>query len=86
MTRRQRRQLTPEFKHESACLILDQGYTYKQTCESLDLTETALRGWVKQLQAERGGTTPKSPALTQDQQKIQELEARVIDLNGRSRY
>ena len=70
MTRRQRRKFTPEFKHESACLILDRGYTCKQACESLDLTETALRGWVKQLQAERGDTTPTSPALTQDQRKI----------------
>ncbi len=77
MKRRQRRKFTPEFKLEAACLVVDQGYTYKQACESLDLTETALRGWVKQLKAERGGTTPKSAALTAEQKRIQELEARV---------
>ena len=77
MTRRQRRKFTPEFKHEAAALVLDQGYSYKQASASLDLTETALRGWVKQLKSERGGTTPKSAAMTAEQQKIQELEAKV---------
>ena len=28
MMRRQRIKFTPEFKHEAAALILDQGYTY----------------------------------------------------------
>ncbi len=36
-----------------------------------------LRRWVKQLEAERQGVTPKSKALTPEQQKIQELEARI---------
>jgi len=77
MKKRQRRKFTPEFKLEAASLVVDQGYTFKQATDSLDLTETALRGWVKQLKAERGGTTPKSPALTADQQRIQELESKI---------
>ena len=77
MKRRQRRIFTPEFKHEAACLILDQGYTYRQACESLDLTATALRSWVNQLKEERSGSTPRSAAMTPEQQKIQELEAKV---------
>ncbi len=36
-----------------------------------------LRRWVQQLQSERCGTTPTSKALTPEQQKIQELEARI---------
>ncbi|MNJ82124.1 hypothetical protein D3C77_813030 [compost metagenome] len=36
-----------------------------------------MRRWVKQLQDERQGVTPKSKALTPEQQKIQELEARI---------
>ncbi|MDH4581093.1 hypothetical protein E8F20_04280, partial [Pseudomonas sp. BN415] len=42
--------------------------------------DSALRRWVKQLQAERQGVTPKSKALTPEQQKIQELEARISRL------
>ena len=36
-----------------------------------------MRRWMKQLQQERDGVTPKSKALTPEQQKIQELEARI---------
>ena len=36
-----------------------------------------LRRWVQQLQSERTGTTPIGKALTPEQQKIQELEARI---------
>ncbi len=39
--------------------------------------DSALRRWVKQLQQERDSVTPKSKALTLEQQKIQELEARI---------
>ena len=38
---------------------------------------TALRRWVDQLRIERDGGTPKGKALTAEQQKIQELEARI---------
>jgi len=36
-----------------------------------------LRRWVQQLQSERSGATPANRALTPEQQKIQELEARI---------
>ena len=75
--KRQRRTFSTDFKHEAACLVLDQGYSISEACRSLDVGETALRRWVDQLKAERGGTTPSSKALTPEQQKIQELEARV---------
>lgn len=38
--------------------------------------ESALRRWVDQLSQEREGVTPKGKALTPEQRKIQELEAR----------
>ena len=43
----------------------------------MDLVESALRRWVNQLQEERNGITTASRALTPEQQKIQELEARI---------
>ncbi len=75
--RKARRKFTTEFKHEAACLVIDQGYSHAEACRSLDLTSTALRSWVKQLREERDGVTPKSNAMTPDQQRIQELEQRV---------
>ncbi|WP_338793193.1 IS3 family transposase [Pseudomonas sp. AE27] len=74
---KQRRTFTPEFKREAACLVLDQGYSHIEAARSLGLVESALRRWVSQLQQERSGVTPTSKALTPEQQKIQELEARI---------
>jgi len=73
---RKRRSFTPEFKQEAACLVLDQGYSVIEACRALNIGESALRRWVKQLSEERVGVTPKSKALTPEQQRIQELEAR----------
>ena len=69
---RKRRSFTPEFKQEAASLVLDQGYTVSQASTSLGVVESALRRWVKQLEAERKG----GKALTPEQRRIQELEAR----------
>ena len=74
---RQRRSFTAEFKLEAAKLVLDQGYSVAEACRSLDVNNNVLRRWVKQLQDQRGGSTPKSKALTAEQKKIQELEARI---------
>ncbi|MER0508350.1 IS3 family transposase [Aeromonas veronii] len=71
------RSFTAEFKLEAASLVLDQGYSVPEASRSLDVGETVLRRWVQQLQSERCGTTPISKALTPEQQKIQELEARI---------
>ena len=72
-----RREFSPEFKRESAQLVLDQSYSISQASESLGVGPTALRRWVKQLTQERQGFTPKSKALTKEQQQIQALEKRI---------
>ncbi len=77
---KQRRTFSTEFKHEAASLVLDQGYSFTEACQSLGVGETAIRRWVDQLKVERGGITPKAKALTSEQQRIQELEARVSRL------
>ncbi|HEK1427789.1 TPA: IS3 family transposase [Pseudomonas aeruginosa] len=74
---KQRRTFSAEFKRKAAALVLDQGYSHIDACRSLGVVDSALRRWVKQLEAERQGVTPKSKALTPEQQKIQELEARI---------
>lgn len=74
---KQRRTFTPEFKHEAATLVLNQGYSHIEASRAVGVTESVLRRWVNQLRQERDGVTPQSKALTPDQQKIQELEARI---------
>ncbi len=78
---KKRRTFTIEYKREMACLVLDQGYTINEACEVVDVSETAMRSWVRQLKAERNGETPEgSRALTAEQQKIQALQARIKKL------
>jgi transposase len=74
---KQRRSFSTEFKREAALLVLDQGYTLIEASRSLGVADSVLRRWVQQLQQERHGMTPKTKALTAEQQKIQELEARI---------
>ena len=73
-----RRKISTEFKIESASLVLDKGYTVSEACDAVGIGDTAMRRWVNQLRSERQGITPVgSRALTPDQQKIQELEAKI---------
>lgn len=74
---KQRRTFSPEFKLQAACLVLDQGYSHVEASRSVGIGESVLRRWVQQLQLERRGGTPPGKAITPDQQRIQELEARV---------
>ncbi|MCA3808569.1 MAG: transposase [Burkholderia sp.] len=74
---KQRRSFSPEFKQQAACLVLDQGYSYTEASRSVGVGESVLRRWVQQLQLERQDVTPQGKAMTADQQRIQELEARI---------
>ncbi|MDR8362774.1 IS3 family transposase [Pseudomonas sp. JL3] len=77
---KQRRSFSAEFKREAADLVLKQNYSFIEASRSLGVGESALRRWVDQVQQERKGVTPQSKALTPEQQKIQELEARIARL------
>ncbi len=66
-----------EFQHEAASLVLDKNYTIAEACNAMGVGMTAMRRWVKQLESERGGTTPTARAMTAEQQKIQTLETRI---------
>ena len=69
-----------ELKREAADLVLKQNYSFIEASRSLRVGESTLRRWVNQLLQERTGVTPKSNALTPEQQKIQEFEARIARL------
>jgi transposase len=52
---RSRRQFTDEFKAGAVRLVLDEGKTVAQVARDLDLTASALAGWVKRARADRDG-------------------------------
>ncbi len=77
MTSKNRRSFSSEFKHDAACLVVDQGYSTTEAAHVVGVGETAMRRWVKQLKQERSGTAPNGKALTPEQRRIQELEWQV---------
>jgi transposase len=58
MARRKRRAFTPEFKADAVRLAKAGDRTIAQVAKDLDLTETALREWLKRADADAG----KGPA------------------------
>ena len=63
--RRPRREFTPEFKAEAVRLCKVGDRTIKQVAIDLDLTDTALRDWVKRADIDAGNGPPG--ALTSDE-------------------
>lgn len=68
------RSFSTKFKYDAARLIVEHGYSVSEASRSFGVEEAALKRWVKQFQND---VTPRTKALTADQQRIQELEARV---------
>lgn len=61
--RRKRREFSAEFKARTVELILSSGKSVNEVCRELDLTETAVRRWVKQARIDAG----QEPGLTSDE-------------------
>ena len=75
------KKFSPEFKVQSASLVLDSGYTLKEAAEASNVSHSAIIAWVKQLKAERSGSTPQNAsAITAQQQQIKSLEKRIKQL------
>ena len=77
--KRPRRSFTDEFKAGAVALVLDEGKTVAQVARDLDLTVSALRGWVEQARADRtkgqtGLTTEEREELTRLRRENRELK------------
>ena len=76
--RRPRRQFTDEFKAGAVRLVLDEGKTVGAAARDLDLTETALREWVKRARADR--THGRTGLTTAEREELARLrkENRIL--------
>jgi transposase len=77
-SRRPRRRFDDDFKLQAVRLVLDEGKTVGAVARDLDLTETALREWVKRVQADRthgrtGLTTAEREELARLRKENREL-------------
>ena len=76
--RRARRQFTDEFKASAVQLVLDEGKTVGAVARDLDLTETALREWVRRARADR--TQGRTGLTTAEREELSRLrkENRIL--------
>jgi transposase len=72
--KQERRSFDAAFKLQVVQMIQEQGLTVPQVCQELKLGETAVRRWLKQVQAEQSGQSGLGKPLTPDQQRIRQLE------------
>jgi transposase-like protein len=80
MPRRKRRQFTPEQKADAVQLVRKVGNLAK-VARDLDLTETALRSWVKQADIDEGHG-PKGALTSEEREELQRLrrENRTLEM------
>jgi transposase len=76
--RRSRRQFTDEFKAGAVRLVIEEGKTVGAAARDLDLTETALREWVRRAQADR--TKGRTSLTTSEREELTRLrkELRIV--------
>lgn len=72
MARRKRRKFTAAFKADAVRLCARGGKSIAQVAADLDLTETALREWVKRAEADAGKANPSTLA-TAEREELQQL-------------
>ena len=75
---RPRREFTDEFKAGAVRLVLDEGKTVAVVARDLDLTPSALAGWVKRARADRDGG--KSGLTTEERTELASLRKQVREL------
>ena len=76
MARRKRRNFTQKFKDDAVRLVTTGAKSIAEVTEQFDLTETALRGWVKRAEAD-AGTGPAGALTTAERAELLDLRKRL---------
>src|SRR6476469_8751649 len=76
MAKRKRRACTPEFKADAVRLAKAGDRTIGQVAKDLDLTETALRDWVRRAEID-AGKGPPDALTTAEREELQRLRREV---------
>jgi transposase-like protein len=77
--KRKRRHFTPEYKAEVVRLAQTSGKTAGQIARELDLTETAVREWIKQADVD-AGKAPNGALTTAEREELARLRREVRTL------
>ena len=77
MTKPKKPNFSPEFRLETAQLVVDSGYTHEEAAKAMNVGYSTIGKWVKQLRDERKGIKPKATPMTAEQIEIRELKKRI---------
>ena len=79
MAKRKRRSFTKEFKAQAVRIVRESGKPVGTVARELDLTETALRSWVRQAEVD-GGRGPAGALTTEERAEHGQLRREVRTL------
>ena len=79
MAKRKRRAFTNEFKTQTVRLVRDSGKSIGEVARELDLTETAVRAWVRQATIDTG-RSGAGPLTTEEREELSRLRREVRTL------
>jgi transposase len=79
MERRKRRSFTPEFRADAVRLVREGGKSLPQVAKDLDLTESALRNWVREADGDKG-KEPAGALSTAEREELVRLRKEVRHL------
>jgi transposase len=77
MTKPKKPNFSPEFRLETAQLVVDNGYSHEDAAKAMGVGYSTIGKWVKQLREERKGIKPKATPMTAEQIEIRELKKRI---------
>src|SRR3989475_1155291 len=80
MERRKRRKFTTEYKAEVVGLVRASGKSIGQVARELDLTETAVRAWVRQAAIDRR-RDPQGPLTSEERADLTRLRRGMENAN-----
>ena len=79
MAKRKRRAFTKEFKAQAVKIVRESGKPIATVARELDLTETALRSWVRQAEVD-AGRGPAGALTTEEREELGQLRREVRTL------
>lgn len=77
MAKRKRPTYAPEFKLETAQLVVDEGYSQAEAAKAMNVGKSTISKWVNQLQQERAGKATKASPMTPEKIEICELKKKI---------
>ena len=77
-----RREFSREFKLEAVRLVRERGVSVMQASRDLDVGESILRRWIKELTSDPGHAFPGQGQLKPEQQEIDQLRREVAKLKA----